>query len=107
MHILNKIARNIKKRRDDWEALCKKCGICCFGKESKLFRTTIMLSQPCEYFDRQTKLCKVYDTRLKTCHYCAKVTIFHALFSNALPATCGYVERYRQWRIARDAEIKV
>lgn len=71
-----------------------------------MFRTVIHTSEPCEYFDRASGLCRVYEKRFAACKYCGKVTIFHALFSRALPASCGYVERYRRLRIFKAADIE-
>ncbi len=93
-------------RRERWEGLCKRCGLCCYEKEAGLFRTVIYLSRPCEYFNKQTKLCTVYETRFTTCRWCAKVRLWHVLFSRCLPATCGYVEHYTTWRLVRGAQIE-
>jgi uncharacterized cysteine cluster protein YcgN (CxxCxxCC family) len=93
-------------RRERWESLCKRCGICCYEKDAGFFRTVIHLSKPCEYFDKKTNLCTVYNTRFKTCRWCAKVSLWHALFSRCLPDTCGYVEHYAKWRLVRGAEIE-
>jgi uncharacterized cysteine cluster protein YcgN (CxxCxxCC family) len=104
--IIKNLAQRIEAGKRRWESLCKKCGICCYGKDSRLLRTTIYLSKPCEHFDKRTNLCRVYENRFKVCRYCAKVRLYHALFSRCLPDTCGYVERYRRWRLVRGAEIK-
>ena len=105
MIFFQRIRADIVKRKARWETLCKKCGICCYGKESSLFRTTIHLSAPCEFFNPDMKLCRVYEKRFSICKYCGKVTIYHALFSRSLPATCGYVEKYRSHRFFRTANI--
>jgi uncharacterized protein len=93
-------------RRERWEALCKRCGVCCYEKDSGFFRTVIHLSRPCEFFNKKTRLCNVYATRFATCRWCGKVRLWHVLFSRCLPDTCGYVERFRRWRLVRGAQIQ-
>lgn len=94
---------SIKKRRElrrhRWEQLCKGCGVCCY--EKKLSFTVgyyTDFSSPCEYLDEETRLCAVYEKRFSVCKACKKMTILHALFSDFLPADCGYVEKFRIWR---------
>ena len=105
MHFLKRLTLSIEKRRRRWESLCQRCGLCCYGKESRLFHTVIHLSRPCEHFDRRTSLCRVYAERFRVCRFCEKVRLYHALLSRSLPDTCGYVSAYRRWRLVRGAEI--
>lgn len=106
MCIWQRVKNRIARRREQWEALCKKCGLCCFEKDVSLFKATIRLSLPCEYLQPKTGLCRIYEKRFELCHYCGRVTIWHALFSPCLPEACGYVEKYRKWRLIRPAEIR-
>ncbi|HEQ71268.1 MAG TPA: hypothetical protein ENN69_02165 [Spirochaetia bacterium] len=106
MGIKQWVTERRRERRLKWEALCKRCGVCCFGKESRFFRTIIHMEEPCEFFDRKTRLCTVYDQRFRACRFCGKVRLYHALFSRSLPETCGYVEHYRRYRFIKTAEIK-
>ena len=106
MRILRSLRSKLKARRDRWESLCRKCGVCCYAKEGGVLHTVIHMNKPCEYFDKRTKLCKIYEERFRICRYCGKVRLYHALFSRCLPDTCGYVEHYRRWRLVRGAEIK-
>jgi uncharacterized cysteine cluster protein YcgN (CxxCxxCC family) len=105
MRFFGNLARKLKARKALWESLCKRCGICCYAKESRLFRTIIFMSKPCEHLDKRTHLCKISEDRFRICSYCGKVRLYHALLSRCLPDTCGYVERYRRWRLVRGAEI--
>lgn len=76
----------------EWDALCKKCAICCLYKASQEGRT-IYLSKCCEYLNKETRQCEIYPDRLVrrgTC--CEKVTLDIVLDDKLLPATCGYVE---------------
>ena len=93
-------------RRERWESLCNRCGLCCYEKDYDKGRGIIVLSLPCRYLDEETNLCTVYDRRFKTCRECRKVTIFHALFSPFMPESCGYVRHYRRWRIALPALVR-
>jgi len=106
MHIWQRIRDRIACRRERWEALCKKCGLCCFEKDTSVFKAAIRLSLPCEYLERETGLCSIYEKRFELCLYCSKVTLWHALFSPCLPEACGYVEKYRKWRFIKPAQIK-
>jgi uncharacterized protein len=81
-----------------WEALCKRCGMCCYEKRWTRDGYIIDLSAPCPYLDTSDLKCSVYHNRFRVCHQCRKMTIFHALFTSYLPDTCGYVERFRIWR---------
>jgi len=79
--------------------VCLQCGICCYEKEEHHFGVIINLHKPCEYLDEKTKQCTIYKKRFQICRNCEKVTIFHALFSRYLPATCAYVQKYRKWHL--------
>lgn len=98
--MINWLKRYVKKRKARWESLCKGCGLCCYEKEgTELGRVVIDLNKPCRYLNEQNMTCTIYSNRFKKSKgKCKKVTIFHALFVNYMPETCGYVEKYRPWR---------
>jgi len=81
-----------------WDELCKRCGLCCYEKRWTRGGYVVDLSAPCPYLDAKSKLCTVYANRFRICPQCRKLTIFHALFTTYLPASCGYAERFRIWR---------
>lgn len=81
-----------------WEAICRRCGQCCYEKYRTRQGVAVQYSSPCEFLDTATKLCRVYANRFRLCSQCRKMTIFHALFSAYLPDSCGYVQRFRIWR---------
>jgi uncharacterized protein len=88
----------------NWDSYCNQCGLCCYEKKRSWNGViTLDLNRPCEYLDTKTKLCKVYERRLKVCRHCRKVTIFHAWFSRYLPDSCGYVVKFR--RSKKDIKI--
>ncbi len=86
------------KKRQAWEELCLRCGICCYEKEHHGLSVTINLDKPCDFLNIDQKTCSVYNERFIICKNCEKVTMFHALFSRYLPESCGYVKKYRPWR---------
>jgi hypothetical protein len=91
-----------RARREFWEGLCHQCGLCCYERRVRAGgKLEILWGRPCEHLDTATHRCTVYHRRFRVCRYCAKVTILHALFSRALPASCGYVEHYRPRYAAR------
>ena len=86
--------RPLGKRAARWENVCKRCGTCCYERDYVNGRLVVR-AVPCKFLDTQTKSCTVYEHRFRICPDCRKMTIFHALFSKYLPASCGYVEEYR------------
>ncbi len=71
------------------EDLCERCGICCFEKfyldDGRLLITDV----PCEYLDPETRLCRIYGTRIWKNKRC--LTAAKAKAMGVLPATCPYV----------------
>ena len=85
-------------RREEWEALCRRCGFCCYEKRYTARGMVVDLRSPCRFLQEDTKLCTVYERRFAVCPECRRMTLFHALFCSYLPADCGYVRRFRKWR---------
>ncbi len=76
----------------EWDTLCKNCGICCLCKTS-IASNTIYLSKCCQYLNKETKQCDIYPNRLhRRGANCAKVTLDIVLDGQLVPRTCGYVE---------------
>lgn len=85
----------------EWDAICKRCGVCCLEKisvyladESSATVTdikTAYLKRCCDKFDTKAHCCTVYQTRLGQSG-CEKVTMDVILEGKLLPASCGYVE---------------
>lgn len=82
-----------------WEDICSRCGLCCHEKTVYPDAIEIDLSSPCQYFDENTKLCKVYKDRFTYCSRCEKVTPAMAAFDTSLPETCSYIEWARRHHI--------
>ena len=49
--------------RDQWEAICKRCGRCCYEKVDLGGGIIHYTDEPCVHLDTETNLCKVYDKR--------------------------------------------
>jgi len=83
-------------KKHDWEAICRRCGQCCFNKIIEDDGTVYATPIPCRYFDIINRTCKVYDKRFETGEECIKLTpelVRHAIW---LPEDCAYVERFRK-----------
>jgi uncharacterized cysteine cluster protein YcgN (CxxCxxCC family) len=81
--------------RTRWEAICRRCGRCCFEKAIRDGVTVVNYRAPCRFLDRASGLCTVYNSRFRRCSECRRMTVFHALFAPYLPESCGYVRKFR------------
>jgi uncharacterized cysteine cluster protein YcgN (CxxCxxCC family) len=95
---LSRVAWLLRRIKERWEAICRRCGGCCYEKEIAGGKVLIDYRSPCRHLDASTGLCIVYDRRFRECRECRKMTIFHALFVSYLPNSCGYVQLFRPWR---------
>jgi len=84
----------------EWDAICKRCGICCLKKLSvdiedvsakATYIETVYLKRCCSNFNTKTKRCEIYSERLNAPN-CRKVDMDVILEGKLLPASCGYVE---------------
>lgn len=73
-----------------WEAMCKRCGICCLVKHDILGKT-VYTNVVCDNLELATKKCNCYSTRLKKAD-CCKVDLQVVLDGALLPASCAYSE---------------
>lgn len=83
-------------RRDEWEALCEHCGLCCY--ERTVYddgEMAIDLNAPCEFLNTETNLCAVYPKRFERCPGCTKITPRIATSKYFLPPTCAYRRLFR------------
>ncbi len=86
------------KWRKNWDSLCNCCGKCCYARSVRDDgRVIIHYNAPCENFDEETHLCKIYEERFKKCNHCGKVNLYTALFNTTLPKDCTYVKTFRLW----------
>lgn len=93
-----RIIENWIKWSRDWDALCNRCGKCCFVRSVEADgRVTIHYDSPCENLDTETRLCRVFEERFQKCDHCGKVGPFTVLFNPTLPSDCAYVQALRPW----------
>lgn len=75
--------------RTEWDALCRRCGRCCYEKlefEGQVYYT----DTPCDKLDPETALCTVYTSRHTAKPQCMALTQA-SLDRGILPADCPYV----------------
>lgn len=96
---LVKIGREYMKWRGDWDALCNRCGKCCYQRSiSDSGEVVVDYSAPCFFLDKETHLCSVFEHRFEIYPYCGSVNFFRALFYPLLPPDCAYVKTFRIWK---------
>ena len=74
--------------RADGEALCRRCGRCCYAKvilDGEMYYTDI----PCEFLDLATKACTIYERRFELNPEC--LSIERGIRMGVFPADCPYV----------------
>ena len=79
----------------EWEALCRRCGQCCFEKwvdESGRIHPTRI---PCAHLDIVTRECRVYAKRLDMGENCIQLTPQIVSTVTWLPDDCAYVRHLR------------
>ena len=84
---------NLNDTSDDWEGLCKRCGLCCFEKkidaQGRIHETPV----PCRHLDIHTRLCRVYAQRRQIEFDCVKLTPEKIAELKWLPESCAYRQR--------------
>ena len=74
----------------DWDAVCERCGLCCFEKdvdENGRYRATKI---PCRHLDVISRECRVYQKRLEVGEGCVKLTPEIVRSAGWLPDECAY-----------------
>jgi len=75
----------------EWEALCRRCGECCFEKWVEGDGTVHPTAIPCRHLDIHSRECRVYHKRFEVGEGCVKLTPEVVASVRWLPAGCGYV----------------
>ena len=83
-----------KLNREEWEALCDGCGLCCLNKvedgdTGKLTFTSIA----CDLFECTACNCTDYKNRKKRVPDCVSFTMKNVYELDWLPPTCAYTRR--------------
>jgi len=93
---IESIAVTMDKLNEDssaWEALCHRCGQCCFEKGIDGKGRIIETGVPCRHLDIHSRLCRVYPQRQQIEFDCIKLKPENIASLKWLPANCAY----RQW----------
>lgn len=78
----------------EWEALCNKCGKCCYEArevDDRWVRTGV----PCRFLDVLDTTCGVYPHRFQAEAQCTRVTP-GVVLQGILPAECSYHDEVRR-----------
>ncbi len=81
--------------REQWEAICKRCGSCCYEKVDLGAGSIVYTDEPCEHLDTETKLCKVYASRHEVEPDCISLTEHLVRHLSWLPENCAYTAYVR------------
>ena len=83
--------RDTTPTAEEWEALCRGCGSCCFEKIEDERGTIFYTQTPCRYLDVVTRQCRIYRNRFAINPECVKLTAELVPTLRWLPRDCGYV----------------
>lgn len=98
--------------QEEWEAICNRCGKCCYEKVDLGGGVIRYLDEPCKHLDTATNLCKVYRTRQKDEPDCISLTEDLVRSLGWLPEDCAYLAYVRHQdtlaavRSAEDGKLK-
>ena len=79
-------------RNADWEALCRRCGQCCFEKTVDRHGRVTTTLIACRHLDIIDRTCRVYNKRFSVGEGCLKLTPEVVRDAFWLPADCAYVD---------------
>lgn len=80
-----------------WEALCTQCGKCC-AEKAEIDGRVYITKKFCRFFDKGTKLCKVYERRFEAEPTCTDVASGIPL--GVFPSDCPYIKDIEGYRPA-------
>lgn len=75
---------------NEWEQLCKRCGLCCFEKFEDESGAIFFTATPCRYLDVVTRECRIYNRRFEIHRKCIKLTESLVRELPWLHDECGY-----------------
>lgn len=76
--------------KETWDAVCRKCGRCCFEKIEDEWGQVTYTTTACRYLDLDSRTCKVFENRLKINPECIPLTPELVCTLDWLPDDCGY-----------------
>lgn len=76
----------------EWEALCRRCGQCCFEKDLDRRGRVVTTRVSCRHLDIVSRTCRVYRKRFEVGEDCVKLTPTVVRDALWLPEDCAYVE---------------
>lgn len=74
-----------------WDALCKRCGRCCFDKWEDERGNITYTDIACRYLDIVSRRCKIFPQRFTINPTCIKLTPELVPTLRWLPRDCGYI----------------
>lgn len=87
---------NVALYSEEWERLCRGCGLCCFEKYENANGSIFYTQTPCRYLDVVSRECRIYDNRFEINPECMKLTPYLVSTLSWLPRDCGYVDPPQQ-----------
>lgn len=76
--------------QQEWEAICNRCGLCCYEKIRDHRGIVISTPIPCQHLDLHSHECKVYDKRFTVGENCQQLTPETVDTVDWLPEKCAY-----------------
>jgi len=80
---------------EQWEAICTRCGKCCYEKVDLGGGIIQYTDEPCVHLDTKTNLCKVYENRHEVEPDCISLTEHLVRTLTWLPEDCAYARYVR------------
>ena len=99
---MEKIPDDINPDSAEWEAICQRCGRCCYEKINHRGRI-YHINQPCKQLDISTKLCRVYGQRDTRQTDCVRLTP-EVIAAGILPLDCPYVVVFDECQLTNIAD---
>jgi uncharacterized cysteine cluster protein YcgN (CxxCxxCC family) len=89
MKNVSKQLKDIDPGSPEWEAICERCGRCCYEKYE--YKNKILYTKtPCRFLDIESKTCTIYSERSVRHPECVSLTP-EIVRAGILPADCPYV----------------
>lgn len=83
--------------KEEWEALCDGCGLCCINKiEDEDSGEIYFTNVACNLLDLKTCQCRSYPTRREYVPECIELSIKDIDLFSWLPKTCAYRLRHEE-----------